>query len=177
MKNYKRKQEIVRCNHCQKEFKKDSSEVKRNLKLSRKIFCSISCSKKDSSNIEHLNKIRSTDILHLKPDNRKDEFSIFRKHLRKIKTRDIGCTVTLEELLEIWNKQQGKCIYSKVQLQASSNTVSNNQIYTLSIDRIDSSKGYTKDNIQFISIAMNHMKNNMTHTETLKLLNILKLNP
>ena len=170
------KQNIL-CEQCGTTFEKLTKEVNRSIKLGRKQFCSISCSKKESSNLEHLNKIRCQDTTHLKPDNRKDEFTIFRKHFRKIKTRDIGCTVTLEELLEIWNKQQGKCIYSKVQLQASSNTVSNNQIYTLSIDRIDSSKGYTKDNIQFISIAMNHMKNNMTHKETLELLNIIKNNP
>ena len=170
------KQNIL-CEQCGTTFEKLTKEVNRSIKLGRKQFCSISCSKKESSNLEHLNKIRCQDTTHLKPDNRKDEFTIFRKHFRKIKTRDTGCTLTLEELLEIWNKQQGKCVYSKVQLQASNYKSSNNQIYTLSIDRIDSSKGYTKDNIQFISIAMNHMKNNMTHKETLELLNIIKNNP
>ena len=40
----------------------------------------------------------------------------------------------------------------------------------------DSSLGYIKGNIQFISIAMNHMKNNMSHNETLELIEILKNN-
>ena len=38
-----------------------------------------------------------------------------------------------------------------------------------SIDRIDSSKGYVKDNIQFMSMKANRAKNNLTSAE-LKLL-------
>ena len=174
MKNTKRKQETVQCDYCGIHFEKDSSEVKRNKQLARKIFCSRSCVGKN--NIPILLSHRNVNISGLKPDNRKDEFTIFRKHLRKIRDRDANCNITLEDLLDIWNKQEGKCIYSGVELQPSKYKSSNNQIYTLSIDRIDSSKGYTKDNIQFISIAMNHMKNNMTHKETLELLNIIKNN-
>ena len=174
MKNYKRKQEIVECNYCKKEFTKDSSEVKRNKQLGRKIFCSRSCVGKN--NTPTILKYVGMNTSHLNPSNRKDEFTMFRKHLRKIRDRDINCNITLEDLLEIWNKQEGKCIYSKVKLQPSKYKQSNNQIHTLSIDRIDSSKGYTKDNIQFISIAMNHMKNNMTHEQTLELIEILKNN-
>ena len=173
MKKYKRKQEIIQCYQCGKDFEKDSSEVKRNLQLGRKMFCSRNCVGNHNTPIL-LEQQRRTD--HLNPANRKDEFSKFRKHLRKIRDRDPNCNITLEDMLEIWNQQEGKCVYSKVELQPSKNKQSNNQIYTLSVDRIDSSKGYIKDNIQFISIAMNHMKNNMTHQETLELIEILKNN-
>ena len=171
MKNTKRKQETVQCDYCGVHFEKDSSEVKRNKQLARKIFCSRSCVGKNNTPIL-LQRVRRVD--HLNPSNRKDEFSLFRKHLRRIRDRDANCNITLEDLLDIWNKQEGKCIYSGVELQPSKYKSSNNQIYTVSIDRIDSSKGYIKDNIQFISIAMNHMKNNMSHEETLELINILK---
>ncbi len=174
MKNYKRKQEIVQCYQCGIQFEKDSSEVKRNLQLGRKMFCSRSCVGNHNTPIllEHRNRNTS----HLNPSNRNDEYSKFRKHLRKIRDRDPNCTVTLEDMLEVWNNQDGKCIYSKVKLQPSKYKQSNNQIYTLSVDRIDSSLGYIKGNIQFISIAMNHMKNNMSHNETLELIEILKNN-
>ena len=174
MKNTKRKQETVQCDYCGIHFEKDSSEVKRNKQLARKIFCSRSCVGKNNTPILLLH--RNMDRSGLNPSNRKDEFSLFRKHLRKIRDRDVNCNITLEDLLDIWNKQKGKCIYSKVELQPSKYKSSNNQIYTLSIDRIDSSKGYIKDNTQFISIAMNHMKNNMTHEQTLELIEILKNN-
>ena len=164
---------MVQCYQCGKDFEKDSSEVKRNLQLGRKMFCSRNCVGNHNTPILLEQQRR---INHLNPANRKDEFSKFRKHLRKIKDRDPNCNITLEDMLEIWNQQEGKCVYSKVELQPSKNKQSNNQIYTLSVDRIDSSKGYIKDNIQFISIAMNHMKNNMTHQETLELIEILKNN-
>ena len=172
MKNYKRKQEIVECGYCKSQFNKDSSEVKRNKQLGRKIFCSRSCVGK--YNTPTILKYKNTNISILNPANRKDEFTPFRKHLRRIKDRDPNCNLSLEEMLEVWNKQEGKCVYSKVKLEPSKYKQANDQIYTLSVDRINSSKGYTKDNIQFISIAMNHMKNNMSHEETIKLIEILR---
>jgi hypothetical protein len=36
-----------------------------------------------------------------------------------------------------------------------------------SLDRIDSSKGYIKGNIQFISITCNYAKSDMSHEEML----------
>lgn len=49
----------------------------------------------------------------------------------------------------------------------------NNPIYTASLDRIDSSKGYEIGNVQFISTAINYMKNTMSHEDTLKLCKII----
>lgn len=40
--------------------------------------------------------------------------------------------------------------------------------YSASLDRIDSSKGYTKDNVQIISYLANLMKNNSTIEEQIK---------
>ena len=44
----------------------------------------------------------------------------------------------------------------------------------MSLDRKDSSIGYIKSNIQFISIAMNHLKNNMTEEQMQEMLAVLK---
>ena len=46
-------------------------------------------------------------------------------------------------------------------------------LYTASLDRIDSSKGYEIGNVQFISTAINYMKNTMSHEDTLKLCEII----
>ena len=51
---------------------------------------------------------------------------------------------------------------------------SNSLDFTASIDRIDSSKGYTKENIQIISNKANRIKSNATKEEILKVLNYMK---
>ena len=45
-----------------------------------------------------------------------------------------------------------------------------------SLDRIDSSKGYTKDNVEFVSTSINYMKNSMSKEDTLELIQIIKSN-
>ena len=174
MKKYKRPQEKVLCEECKTEFLKDSSEVKRNFKLGRKCYCSISCSKKNKKNIKHLSKVRNRDISKLNPSNRLDEYSIFRPHLRRAKRRKHFCDLTLKQMKEVWDNQQGICVYSKVKLEIADYKKENNPIYTISLDRIDSNLSYTKENIQFISVAMNYLKNKMSHKEMLLILNILR---
>lgn len=174
MKKYKRPQEIVVCLTCKKEFLKDSSEVKRNKKKGRDIYCSLQCFGKGKKNRENLEKVRPKDISQLNPSNRLDEYSIFRPHLKRAKTRKHICTLTLEEMKEIWDKQKGICVYSKVKLEKANPKKQNNPIYTISLDRIDSKKGYTKDNIQFISVAMNRLKNTMSDKDMVEILNLIK---
>lgn len=175
MKKYKRPQEVVVCLTCKKEFLKDSSEVKRNKEKGRGIYCSLQCFGKGKKNKKTLEKVRPKDnLLNLNPSNRLDEFSIFRPHLKRAKTRKHDCDLTLEEMKEVWDKQKGICVYSKVKLERADHKKQNNPIYTISLDRINSSKGYTKDNIQFISVAMNRLKNSMTHEQMLEVIDIIK---
>lgn len=42
----------------------------------------------------------------------------------------------------------------------------NNPIFTASVDRIDSSKGYIPGNIQFVSTCINYLKNTMSDKDT-----------
>lgn len=167
-----RKQEIVVCQCCKKSFLKDSSEVKRNTKLNRKIFCSLSCV--SVYNNLHNIKNRYNNTKHLNPGNRTDEFTGFREHLKRIKYRTKEVDLTLQDLKDIFDSQNGVCAYSKVKLEKVPRSGKSNPIYTMSLDRIDSKIGYIKNNIQFISIAMNHLKNAMTHQQMLEMLEILK---
>ena len=173
MEKYKRKQEEVQCCYCKTIFKKDVSEIKRSLKVGRLNYCSMKCSKSIPSNIEHLNKINPKDTTHLISCNRRDQFSDFREHLRRASRRNKSFDLSLQDLKDQWDKQNGLCVYSKVQL-IHPTAGSNCHLYTASVDRIDSSLGYVKGNVQFISIAMNHMKANMSDEDMFKLLTILK---
>lgn len=79
-----------------------------------------------------------------------------------IKRNKAGSNLTLVELLDVWDGQEGKCALTGLKLETS-------QFGTLkaSIDRIDSKKGYTKDNIQIICAPLNMMKGILTNSEFL----------
>lgn len=164
----------VTCNTCGNSFEKPLKEYNRSERIGRKHYCSISCSSKRPEQIQHLKNIRNNDTSHLNPSNKLDEFSLFRQHLRRAKRRKYFCNLTLEEMKEVWDNQNGICIYSNVPLIPASYKEENNPIYTMSLDRINSNIGYIKSNIQFISIAMNHLKHKMTHEQMLEILQILK---
>lgn len=72
--------------------------------------------------------------------------------LRKNKEFDI----IPEDLYALWDKQKGLCAYTGLPL-----TSSPNQLNTASLDRIDSSRGYFKDNIHLVSWAANKMKQDL----------------
>lgn len=171
MKKYVRKQVEVQCDCCKKIYLKNESEVKRNEKLRRLSFCSYECLGKN--NTQHLEKA-TRNISQLNPSNRRDEFTGFREHLKRIKYRTKEVSLTLQDLKDVFESQKGICPYSKVTLEFVPKKGKSNPIYTISLDRKDSSIGYIKENIQFISIAMNHLKNNMSEENMQEILTILK---
>lgn len=169
-----RKQGLTICNNinCCKEFLKDLSEINRNKKINRKNYCSLKCS--GESNNEHLKKYNKENTQYLISGNRKDDYSGLREHFRRVKKRDKNYNITLDDLLEIWDKQNKICVYSGVKLNHPNDGGSN--IFKASLDRIDSDKGYVKGNIQFISVVCNYAKNNMTHEEMLEFCKIISYN-
>lgn len=69
--------------------------------------------------------------------------------------RNIKFEITIEDMYNQWNIQNGICALSGVKLTYYENSA---YIYTASLDRIESSKGYTVDNIQWIHKDINKMK-------------------
>jgi len=156
------------CSHCGKAFLKPTGEYNRKIRDGSRFFCSLKCN--GLANSGHLKKF-SGKIENLQPNNRLDVYSPYRSYLRAAKRRQKECgrevDITLDDLVAKWKDQKnGKCAYTGIQLQHPHYTTRNNPIYTASLDRIDSSKGYTRDNIQFVSIAVNYAKNEMTHEDT-----------
>ena len=105
----------------------------------------------------------------------RDGFTGLRALLRRIKNKYHNYDVDLDYLKEVWDNQN-TCIYSGVKLQLPKWKGINNPLYTASIDRIDSEKGYVKGNIQFISITSNHSKNSMTHEQMLEFCRLIMEN-
>lgn len=63
---------------------------------------------------------------------------------------------SIDELIDLFKKQNGRCVYSGSTLEFSKGYHSTNAI---SIDRIDSTKGYSMENIVFCSMFCNKGKN------------------
>jgi hypothetical protein len=71
----------------------------------------------------------------------------------KARLRTKSFLISLDDLSDIWRKQDGRCAYTKLPLLATAN-----QFNTVSLDRVDSSKGYVVGNIQLVCAAINKMK-------------------
>lgn len=73
------------------------------------------------------------------------------------------CTAVLEEL---WQEQGGKCAITGVEMTHVSGE---GRVYTnVSIDRVDSTAGYTRDNIRLVCVIVNIMKHTMSDEELLE---------
>lgn len=157
------------CNHCGIVFEKAETEVKRNAKLNRKNYCGRSCVAYAANN---LGKTVVVYDISIHARNRYDEYSVFREIFRRARQRKHECTINLAYLKNLWNIQS-QCPYSGVQLVLSAPGKRIDLIYSASLDRIDSTKGYIPGNVQFVSTAVNYMKNTMSHEETLKLCKLI----
>ena len=71
------------------------------------------------------------------------------------KARNIDFLITIEEAWEIFVKQGGKCALTGIEINFRKGE---NRIQTASLDRIDSSKSYTKENSQWVHKEINRMK-------------------
>lgn len=84
------------------------------------------------------------------------------------KKRGIPLEVTLPEAWGQYEMQGGKCALSGLPINFTEcATRDRNNSTTASLDRIDSSKGYTLGNIQWIHKRLQGMKSNMPETEFL----------
>lgn len=161
------KQNVI-CESCGASFEKEAKEINRSISLKRKQYCSRKCAGKE--------KYRNQFDISQYAGNRKDLHSPFREHIRRINSRRKETDITIEYLKEIWESQKGICIYSGIQLVLPKTRNKENKIVTASLDRIDSSKGYLKGNVQFISSVINYMKSTLSHEETLELCKIIAEN-
>lgn len=163
----------VECMTCGKKVQKPKSEYNRSMRLGRKFYCNNRCSGLQSTHLLG----NYTHNLKRGGDNHSDEFSPFRRHMSSIKShssrRKDGrlCTITLQDLKNQWDKQNGKCPYTGWELDNPQSTRQADQalhhIRRASVDRIDSSMGYTKENIQFVCLMAQYAKHTFTPNELL----------
>ena len=91
--------------------------------------------------------------------------------LRNAKIRNIEVTITKDEAYELFIKQNKKCALTGLPLNFDNYKRSNQ---TASLDRIDSTKGYTLTNVQWIHKDLNRLKNKYTIEELMYWLELIK---
>jgi len=97
--------------------------------------------------------------------------SYYNKTVRRAETINKPCTVTAKELEQLYFLQQKCCALSGVPIEFRPNFQKNEQ--TASLDRIDSTKGYTEDNVQWVHKDVNFMKNKLTETRFVELCKLI----
>lgn len=99
------------------------------------------------------------------------------KHNCAKRNKDLEFCITELDVLDLYYKQEGKCALSGEKLTMISN-LTDGEIndYNISIDRKDSSRGYTKDNIQLIGAIINIMKNDIDQKDFLLFVSTVTIN-
>ena len=176
MQKYKLKRKLVdfKCDYCGKKEYKPISEYNRNLSKNRKNFCSRSCSVKYSNHIRV--DFENFYDISKHSGNLRDSDTPFRYTYRNCKKRYKDFNLSIEDLKNQWELQKGICPYSKISLDLPEYKKRVHFSNRASLDRIDSSKGYVKGNIQFVSTLVNFLKSNLSHEETLDFISTLVKN-
>lgn len=83
-----------------------------------------------------------------------------RRLVVRCRLEGVPCTISKQEYIDQYHKQNGICFYTfrKMACQVGNG----NQPNALSIDRIDSTKGYEPGNFVFCTTLANTIKNNLT---------------
>jgi len=152
------------CHNCGIEFQGEQKEVTRSNKKGRfHFFCSRSCNTiyHNKNRKPETQKKISESLSKRSQGNTYNKKGNFTRTLRQINKRQKDHEMTEEFLQSLWDKQQGKCALSGIALTHfdfnTKKTPAN-----ASLDRIDSSRGYLQDNVQFVAYSLNLGKQDFT---------------
>ena len=94
--------------------------------------------------------------------------SYWTKIVKSAIKRNLEFDISMEYAWDLFQKQKEICVFSGIPIvmdrQFSKNGVLNKK-QTASLDRIDSTKGYIKGNVQWIHLILNRMKSNLSDFE------------
>jgi hypothetical protein len=172
------------CCICQQKFEMEMKYYKRNLKNNVKSCCSRKCGGilvgHTMKNNPTLNEHNRYDIVK-HANNKLDIYSPFRIFLNVCRTRskknNSYCDLDIEYLLNLWKSQNERCPYTGLVMILPSSTTSfskDKSLKKVSLDRIDSSKGYIKGNVEFVTQFINLAKNNYSKTDVVNIINEIK---
>ncbi len=101
--------------------------------------------------------------------------------VRGAEQRNIKIDITMEEAAQLYIKQNKKCALTGLDIDFGFNSKSDGgytkeQRRSASLDRIDSTGGYTKDNIQWIHKQINVMKNRFSQEHFIEMCKLVTEN-
>lgn len=161
------------CGNCNITFDKDLREYRRQIKRGRKeFFCNHSCAATKSNK----NKPRNGNINNLRANNRADEYTQFRWFVLRAEYRGrensrYNCNLTVEYLKQLWEEQNGICIFTGWNLILPKNTKRawvEHRPENASLDRIDNTKGYIQGNVRFIAYIANLARSTFSDEQLIK---------
>lgn len=89
--------------------------------------------------------------------------SYFRRMKANAEERNLDFDITAEDIYNLWLKQDKRCALSGVDIFFCTNQ--DKSLQTASVDRIDNTRGYTKDNIQIVHKRINKIKLTLDNEE------------
>lgn len=162
----RKKKELIpncTCEQCGKEYYSIRSKINR----CKHHFCSKECwykhirehpeANSNYKNRDAVTKFFASKIVRLRTSARSRNI-YFSKEL------------TIDYLVELWEKQHGKCFYSGIPLSFDANDT----VCLVSVDRIDNSKGYEPGNIVLCCYALNVFKFSYPKEELERLITLIR---
>ena len=86
------------------------------------------------------------------------------KYARKKKNPDLEWSIEVEDLLTLWDLQEGRCSLTNVVMTYAKDG-SGRKEFNVSIDRIDPNSGYIPGNMQLVCARVNILKHNLPEEE------------
>lgn len=153
----------IKC-FCGKEFITRAWEIKRKDKHRIKSCGCLSSSKHPWKNKNRKNQKSLSKKDHPSWQGYENISKSFYSHFKKgAERRHIDFSITIEEINQLFEKQNGKCFFSEENLIF--NGSHGKSFGNASLDRKDSNKGYTKDNCQLVTKQINISKGVMNNQE------------
>lgn len=87
---------------------------------------------------------------------------------KALKRRPTVDPVTVEQLMEIWNQQNGLCALTKIPMTWTPTGTGAFTPTSVSIDRVDNSRAYEADNVRLVCMAVNSFRMGMSDDEMLR---------
>jgi hypothetical protein len=100
--------------------------------------------------------------------------SFFQRIISHARRRKIEFNLTIQEVWDLFLKQNRKCALSGLNL-VFPKSLNRNEIITASLDRIDSKKGYFIENVQWVHKDINFMKQSFSTEYFIQLCNQISL--